>query len=389
MSDERSLGERLAQQAINGRCDASLLRSRKVVEPIDATRVQIDGRELINFSGNDYLGLAHHPNVIAALKSATTAGSGAAALVSGRTQAHADAERAIAEWKGVDDAVLLPSGYQANVAAVQAFAGIAEASGRKARFITDKLVHASLIDAMRSTQAEIRVFPHANLAKLERLLGERSDQRLDVVVTESIFSMDGDAADLRAIAKLKQRHGFALLVDEAHATGLYGDSGAGLIEQLRLEHAVDLGVATFSKAAGVVGGAVFGSKAMVEAVVNFGRAYVFTTSPPAFVASAISASIEVMRSDGDRRERLRASIDRLRAGVRSRGLPTVQGDSPIVPVILGDEAATLAAAERLRDAGFLAAAVRPPTVPKGTSRLRITVSSEHLAEQIDALLAAL
>ena len=380
----------LAARALATRGAAAMRRVRREVDPIDATRVAIDGRTLINFSGNDYLGLSRHASVLAAFADAAAAGSGSAALVVGRTSSHARAERAIAAWKGVDDAILLPSGYQANVAAVQTMAGLAEAAGKHVRFLADKLVHASLLDAIRSTGGELRVHPNGTLDKLARLLAQPDDGRLDVVVTESIFSMDGDAADLAGIVALRGRGAsFALLVDEAHASGVYGPRGAGLVAQLGLTASVDLGVATFSKAAGVIGGAVYGPSAMVEAAVNFGRAYVYTTSPPACVADAILASVDAMTCADDRRERLRANGKRLRTGLRAMGHGVVPGDSPIVPIEIGEPAATLAASAALFAAGFLVVAVRPPTVPPGTSRLRVTLSSEHSATQIDALLLAI
>lgn len=380
----------LAERTLTARDAEAMRRRRRVVEPLDATHVVIDGRRLVHFSGNDYLGLSRHPSIVAALAGANVAGSGSAALVTGRTASHDRAERTIAAWKGVDDAILLPSGYQANVAAIQTMAGLAESAGKRVRFLADKLVHASLIDAIRSTGAELRVYPHNTLDKLERLLASQTENTLDVVVTESIFSMDGDTADLAGIVGLRDRGAaFALIVDEAHASGLYGPRGAGLVAQLGLTSAVDLGIATFSKAAGAIGGAVYGPKAMVEAAVNFGRAYVYTTSPPACLADAIAASVDAMANADDRRARLRENISRFRLGLRAMGQAMMPGDSPIVPVIIGDAADALAVSKSLFDAGFLVVAVRPPTVPPGTSRLRVTLSSEHSREQIDALLLAI
>jgi 8-amino-7-oxononanoate synthase len=387
----------LAARAMAERSAASLRRERRPIRPIDATRLERDGRKLVNFSGNDYLGLAHDARVAEAIMRAARenrVGSGSAALVVGYTDAHRRAERALAAWKGVDDAVLLPSGYQANVAAIQSLAAIAAGAGRKPRFLVDKLVHASLIDAVRSTETELRVFPHNGLAKLARLLDDVGEKpgadRLDVVVTESIFSMDGDRADLAGIVALRRQGArFALVVDEAHATGLYGPAGAGLVAELGLTGDVDLGIATFSKAAGVIGGAVYGPSTMVDAVVNLGRAYLYTTAVPPLIGDAVAASIEAMRDADDRRARLRANVDRLRAGIARLQLATIEGDSPIVPAILGDAARTLDASRRLAEAGHLVIAVRPPTVAPGTSRLRITVNSEHTVEQVDGLLDAL
>jgi 8-amino-7-oxononanoate synthase len=382
--------DRMAHAALDARRSQSLLRVRRQVELVDATHLRIAGKTLLNFSGNDYLGFSQHPVMLSVWRESIQVGSGAAALVTGRTADHVRAETDIARWKGVDDAVLLPSGYQANVAAIQTTASLAEASGLTPRFLVDKLVHASLIDAIRSTQAALRVFPHNNLAKLGRLLADDgSSGRLDVVVTESVFSMDGDSAALADIAALKRDHRFALVVDEAHASGLYGEDGAGLVSQLGLTRHVDLGIATFSKALGVIGGAVYGAKALVDCVVNFGRSYIYTTSPPPAVARAITQAIQLCRDEPERRERLRANVARLRTAVASAGLQTVAGDSPIVPVLVGDEQRALDLAQNLMDRGFFVVAVRPPTVPPGTSRLRVTVSSEHTAQEIDALMHAL
>ncbi|MFT3786565.1 MAG: pyridoxal phosphate-dependent aminotransferase family protein [Tepidisphaeraceae bacterium] len=214
------------------------------------------------------------------------------------------------------------------------------------------------------------------------MLDETPADTADIVVTESIFSMDGDEADLAGIVKLKRQKPFTLVLDEAHATGVLG---AGLASELGLTRDVDLGVATFSKALGVIGGAVYGSRAAVDAVVNAGRAYLFSTSMPAGVARAISASIQIARDDVVRRERLARNVELLRSTLKQEGLSIANGRSPIVPIVLSDERAALDASERLRDAGFLVIAVRPPTVPRGTSRLRVTVSSEHTTEQIEAL----
>src|SRR4051812_6167694 len=219
------------------------------------------------------------------------AGAGAAPLISGYTDLHASAERALARWKGTESAVLLPSGYQANLAAVQALAAIGERSGRPVHFLLDKLVHASLIDAVRETRAEFRIVQHQGVEKIERLLLEGAGERTQVVVTESIFSMDGDAADLSGLAALKAKCPFVLLLDEAHGTGVYGPSGAGLAAERGLGDAVDVTIVTLSKAMGSGGGAVCASSAFCEAVVNFGRAYIFSTPLPPAPAAAAGAAI--------------------------------------------------------------------------------------------------
>jgi 8-amino-7-oxononanoate synthase len=364
---------------------AHLHRQRPVVRAIDAVHVEIAGRRFVNFCSNNYLGLTHHPDVIAAAANCIVSngfGSGAAPLISGYTPAHASLEQTLAEWKGAESAVLLPSGYQANLAAVQTIAALAQARGG-ARFLLDKLVHASLIDAVRASGRPFRVFPHNQLRKLRKLLLDAQAGELQVVVTESIFSMDGDAADLAGIAELRKQFTFVWLLDEAHSTGVYGPQGAGLAAELGLSELVDIQIVTLSKALGGIGGAVCASKAFCDAVVNHGRAFIFSTSLPASVAAAAEAAVHAITHEPDRRRRLREIARHVREELG------MTGDSPIIPIILGTETAALDAAAALREEGMLVGAVRPPTVPKGTSRLRVTVCSEHSDTEVDELISAL
>jgi 8-amino-7-oxononanoate synthase len=361
-----------------------LLRRRRAVRPIDSVHVEIDGVRYVNFSSNNYLGLTHHPRVIAAVQSAATefgVGAAASPLITGYTSAHASAETALAKWKGTEAAVVLPSGYQANQAAVQTLAAVAEASDRSVRFLLDRLAHASLIDAVRDTRLPFRVFPHNDHDKLQRLLGRREDDALDVVVTESIFSMDGDAAPLRELAALKRAHGFFFLLDEAHGSGVYGEHGAGYAAELGVSDVADACVVTLSKALGVAGGAICASKEFCEAVVNFGRAYLYSTSVPPTTAAACEAALAVMRDEPQRQQRVRALARRVRGAMGLQG----DGDSPIVPIVLRSESAAVDAAERLREKGMLVLPIRPPTVPRGTSRLRVTLSCDHSDEEVGRL----
>jgi 8-amino-7-oxononanoate synthase len=378
---------RAVAAALADRAAANGLRARRPVTTLDPAHVEIDGRRLVNFASNNYLGLTHHPAVTAAFAAVgrECVGSGAAPLVTGHTHHHAAAESAIARWKGTPSAVLLGSGYAANGTAV---ATVAAVGGGDVRFLLDKLVHASLVDAVRASGAPYRVFPHNGLDKLRRLLGDADPQQRQVVVTESIFSMDGDAADLAGLAALRERFGFLLLLDEAHAAGVYGPAGAGLAAELGLSASVDLSVVTLSKGVGVVGGAVCGSADWVETVVNLGRAYVFSTALPPAVAAAITAALGVMADEPDRQARVRELSRRARTQLTAAGVRLPPGDSPILPVVLGDESAALAAADQLRAAGLLVAAIRPPTVARGTSRLRVTLCCEHADDEVDAMVAA-
>jgi 8-amino-7-oxononanoate synthase len=377
--------------ALGHREAAHLLRRRRAVRILDAAHLEIDRRRYVNFASNNYLGLTHHPKVVAAARDATASagfGSGAAPLVTGYTGLHAAAERSIAEWKGTEDAVLLPSGYHANHAAIGALAAGNETRGG-VRFLVDKLSHASLLDAVQASGAAFRIFPHNGIAKLSRLLADAPADQVQVVVTESIFSMDGDAADLPALVELKRKHRFILLLDEAHGSGVYGPRGAGYAAELGVRDSVDLSIVTLSKAMGGIGGAVCGSRVGCEAIVNFGRAYLFSTSLPASAAAAAIAAIDVMGEEPERQARLRKLAGNVRAELAGAGLEIPLGDSPIIPIVLGTEAAALGAAERLRDQGMLVVAIRPPTVRRGSSRLRITLSCEHSDEEASSLIEAL
>jgi 8-amino-7-oxononanoate synthase len=376
--------ERLIADDLSGRAAAHQLRTRRALTPISSTRVSIDGVEYVNFASNDYLGLTHHPRMIGAIESAVRtygAGSGAAALITGYTPLHASAESALARWKGMEGAVLLPSGYQANHAAVQTLAALGGAKCGGVRFLVDRLVHASLIDAVRGSGAEFRVFGHNGLGKLERLLSEAQPGQMQVVVSESIFSMDGDAADLPGLAEVKARHRFILLLDEAHGSGVYDETAKRGV--------VDVSVVTLSKALGSVGGVVCGSRNFCEAVVNYGRAFIYSTSVPAYVAAAAEEAVAICNDEPQRRERVRSLAGGVRGNLAAAGYEIPRGDSPIIPIIVGSEERALELSQQLAGERLLVPAVRPPTVAKGSSRLRVTVSCDHVDEEIARLTDAL
>ena len=381
MSQELS---RIVRDALAARGSA-LLRNRTPRQPRGA-----DG--IIDFSSNDYLGLSRHPKVVEAMRQGAKewgAGSAASPLITGYTEAHRSAEEAIARWKGTSSAVLLPSGYQANHAAIGALVGAAQTCGRSIRFFFDKLVHASLIDAIVGSGKPFRSFAHNDLGKLERLLEGANDVEMRIVVTESIFSMDGDAAELRGIVALKKKWGFVPVVDEAHGSGVYGPGGSGYASEAGVSSDVDVFIVTLSKAVGCAGGAVCGSREIQEAVVNFGRAYIYSTALAPALAVACEAAIGVMGEEPERQARVGELARRVRAGLAKAGWEIPSGDSPIVPVIVGDANRALELAEGLRKSGLLVMPVRPPTVAKGSSRLRITLSAEQTDEQVEYLLARL
>lgn len=384
--------DQLARDVIAGLEASHLSRHRRLMTPIDSTHVLCDGRPLVNFASNNYLGLTHHPAVLQAIERSLRsdgAGSGASPLISGYTPAHENAERHIAMWKGSQAAVLLPSGYQANHAAVQTLAAVGEKSSRPVRFLLDKLCHASLIDAVRSVGAPLRIFPHNHLPKLRRLLAEADPEELQVVVTESIFSMDGDLADLAGFARLKEEYCFVLLLDEAHASGVYGSAGSGLAAELGLRGVADVTVLTFSKSIGCVGGAVCGSQTFCDGLVNLARAYIYSTHLPPMMAAAADAAIGVMESEPQLSTRLRKLATHVRNELNSAGLQIAGGDSPIIPIGMQTESAALNAADALMNDGILSLAIRPPTVLGGTSRLRVTMSARHTDGEADQLIRAI
>jgi 8-amino-7-oxononanoate synthase len=379
-------------QMLMQKAEAGRLRARRIVQPLDAVHVEIDGRRYTNFCSNDYLGLMHHPRTIAAMQSSVSVngvGTGAAGLISGFTTAHANAEASIAKWKGTESAILLPSGYQANQAAIQTLSAIGESYPSGVRFLIDKLAHASLVDAVRGSDKPWRVFPHNGLGKLRRLLSEADSKQLQVVVTESIFSMDGDAADLAALAEIKTKTPYILLLDEAHGSGVYGPGGAGLAAELGLSPMVDISIATFSKAAGCMGGAICASREFCDAVLNYGRAYIFSTSVPASIADAIATAIAIMGEEPQRARRVRDMARQVRSRLQSGGMQIPAGDSPIIPIIVGEEEPAMEKSQKLFERRFLVQAVRPPTVAAGTSRLRVTLSCEHSDSVVNELVEAL
>jgi len=328
-----------------------------------------DGRRVVSFASNDYLGLSGHPDVVVAAHDAIDrwgAGAGSARLIVGSRPVHDSLEAELAAWKGAERAALFPTGFAANLGVLTTFAGPG------VLVCSDELNHASIIDGCRLSRGDVAVYPHGDLEHLAKLLSERAPERA-VVVSDTVFSMDGDTADVDGLAALCGRHGALLVLDEAHAV---------LGPLPHFETAADvLRVGTLSKTLGALGGFVAGPRRYVELVENLARPYIFTTAPTPADAAAARAALRVLRSPtGDALvARLRTHVDRVRAG----------HPSPIVPVVLGDERAAVDASASLLDRGLLVPAIRPPTVAPGTSRLRVTLSAAHTDEQVAALVAAL
>ena len=379
---------------------ANLLRELRRVESPVGTRATIAGRELLNFSANDYLGLANH----SALKEAATkavaaygAGSGASRLMCGSLAVHHELEEALAAFKGTEAALTFSTGYAAAQGVITAILGKGDV------LIVDKLVHACIVDAAKLCGAKLRVFRHNDLTDLEAKLkwaskqaanAERAARNLSprvLVVTESVFSMDGDLAPLRNLVELKERYGAWLMVDEAHATGLFGERRSGLVEEFGLTGRVEIQMATLGKAIGAAGGAICGSRKLIDLLVNRARSFVFSTAPVPATAAAARAGVELIRSqEGEtRRQRLWLLVEELKRVLISAGFPPSAVRAPIVPVVVGAEARAVKWSAALREAGVFVPAIRFPTVARGEARLRFTVSAEHTAEDLAALAEAL
>jgi 8-amino-7-oxononanoate synthase len=361
---------------------------RRVLEPIGPAQgpvVEVDGRPLVNLCSNDYLGLANDPRIRRAAAEAAEregAGSGAARLVAGDLPAHGRLERRLAAFKGTEAALLFGSGYHANAGVPPALVGRGDA------IFSDVLNHASIVDGCLLSRAELVRYRHRDVEELGDLLAA-SRARRKLVVTDSVFGMDGDAAPLREIADLCDRHGAMLYVDEAHAAGVLGPTGAGLAEALGVADRVDVHMGTLGKALGSFGAYVAGSRPLVDWLVSRARTFVFTTALPPAACGAALAALDVVAAEPERRARLHALADRMKTGLERLGFPMAGVVAPVFPVVLGEEERALAASRALRERGFFVRAIRPPTVPRGTSRLRVSLGASHEPAQVDAFLGAL
>ena len=362
---------------------AGLRRTLRTLDAPQGPELVVDGRRLRNFSSNDYLGLAAHPALAEAAVRALRDfgfGAGASRLVCGTLRPHTDLEEALAAFKGTAAALAFTSGFAAGHGTLTALAGPDDI------VILDKLSHACLVDGARASRATLRVFAHNDLAQLEDHLrwarGRAAASARVIVVTESVFSMDGDLAPLPEIVDLKDRHGAWLMLDEAHATGVFGPHGRGCAAAAGLGGRIDVQLGTLSKALGTHGGFIAGSRALVDLLVNKARPFIYSTAPPVPVVAAARAAVDLVASpEGDsRRARLREVMGEL-AAILGLAAPA----SPILPVAVGDEAAAVAQAARLFEAGFFVPAIRYPTVPRGKARLRFSASAAHSPNDLAAL----
>jgi len=378
------VAERWAAEELEALSRSGLRRTLEPLQSPQGPEVCIGGDRLVNFSSNDYLGLASDPRLAQAASrelERSGFGAGASRLVTGDMAAHRELEAALARFERTEAAVLFGSGYAANVGILSALAGPGDA------VFSDALNHASIVDGCRLARAEIVIYPHADAPALSALLRLHRGRRR-IVATDAVFSMDGDRAPLQEIASLCREHGAALLVDEAHATGVLGDRGAGLCEELGLEDAADVRMGTLGKALGCYGAYAATSSAVAELLVNRARSLVFSTALPPAVCAAAQEAISIAGGEPALRVRLWRNIRAVSEGLRRAGVQA-NPSSSIFPVVLGDPERALEASRSLRARGLLVKAIRPPTVPEGTSRLRIAVSAAHTERHIEALLAAL
>lgn len=363
----------------------SRYRTRRVMQSPQGAVVREDGRELLNFCSNDYLGLASHPDVKAAMAEAARrwgAGSGASHLVNGHSEVHHLLEEELAAFTGRPRALLFSTGYMANMGVINALAA------RGDLVLEDKLNHASLIDGGLMAGADFTRFRHSDMGHLEeRLENSRAGRKL--VVTDGVFSMDGDLADLPAMSRLCERHGAWLMVDDAHGFGCLGANGGGSLAHFGLnQEQVPIVIGTLGKAFGTFGAFVAGSEVLIESLIQFSRTYIYTTALPPAVAAATRTSLKLLKSADAARDNLHQSITRFRSGCEALGLELMPSQSPIQPVLAGSDQKAVHMSRLLAEKGCWVSAIRPPTVPEGTARLRVTLTAEHTPEHIDRLLDA-
>jgi len=366
---------------------SDLYRSRTVVDSPQGIYLQVDGRKVLNFCSNDYLGLANHSDITQSFKAAVDrygVGSGSAHLVCGHSKEHHALEEELADFTGRERALLFSTGYMANLGVI---AGLMSKGGV---VYEDKLNHASLLDGGILSGAQFKRYLHNDLNNLRYKMQNQQDDQEAMIITDGVFSMDGDVANLSSLAKLAEQKKSLLMVDDAHGLGVLGATGAGVVEQCQLTQAeVPLLVGTFGKALGTSGAFVAGSDVLIETLIQQARAYIYTTALPPAIAAATRTSLKIVRTEQWRREKLMQLVAYFRQGAEQLGLQLMPSDSAIQPIVLGESLKAVQASEGLLKQGIWVSAIRPPTVAKGSARLRITFSSEHEIEHVDQLLGAL
>jgi len=375
------------QQALEELKQADLYRSRRVIDSAQGVYLQVDGKSVLNFCSNDYLGLANHPEVIKSFKEAADrygVGSGSAHLVCGHGREHHALEEELADFTGRERALLFSTGYMANLGAIAGLMAKGDV------IYEDKLNHASLLDGGLLSGAKFKRYLHNDLHNLQlKMQGQEAGQNA-MIVTDGVFSMDGNVACLPDLSALAEQQGALLLVDDAHGFGVLGQSGGGIVEQCQLTQAqVPLLVGTFGKAFGTSGAFVAGSEALIETLIQKSRTYIYTTALPPAIAAATRTSLKLLQADGWRRDKLNQLIAHFRRGAEQLGLELMPSESAIQPIILGESQKAMQASAALLKQGIWVSAIRPPTVAQGSARLRITFSAAHDIEHVDQLLGAL
>lgn len=373
------------QAELAERASLGLLRQRRVLNGMQGVHVEVDGKRLLSFCSNDYLGLASHPHLITAMRDTAAiagAGSGASHLVTGHQQAHEALEQALQALMCLPGILLFTTGYMANLGVITAFCG------RDDAIFADKLNHASLNDAALLSRAELKRFPHNDLSSLERLLAQ-SQARRKLVVADAVFSMDGDLAPVPELLALCERYDAYLMLDDAHGFGVLGSEGRGILEHFALDSPRIIYMATLGKAAGAAGAFVAGPKILTDYLMQTARPYIYTTASPAPVAAAAMAGVQLIQQDHARRAHLHQLIAEFRAACQLQRWQLMASATAIQPIIIGSNDEALQVSKRLLEQGIIVPAIRPPTVPKGTARLRISLSAAHTHEDIEQLLQAL
>jgi len=370
---------------LNKLTQQDLYRSRRIIESPQGIHLQLNGKSVINFCSNDYLGLANHPAVVQAFKNAADTygvGSGSAHLICGHSTAHHALEEELAAFTGRERALLFSTGYMANIGVINALVGRGDA------VFEDRLNHASLLDGGLSSGAKFKRYAHADSAHLDKLLVQALGNKL--IVTDGVFSMDGDFAPLPDLAQAAKKHDAWLMVDDAHGLGVLGSHGGGLQEHYGLgQEDVAVLMGTLGKGFGTFGAFVAGSDVLIETLIQSARTYIYTTALPAAIAEATRASLAIVIKEGWRRDKLKALTERFRLGAGQLGLQLMASTSAIQPIVIGDSQRAVAISNALLNEGFLVSAIRPPTVPQGSARLRVTFSALHEEHHIDRLLDAL
>lgn len=373
------------QKELNERAAQGLLRSRPVLATPQSPHIVVDGKQYLSFCSNDYLGLANHPQLIAAMQQGVLqwgVGAGAAHLVSGHFEPHHQLEDALASFVGKPAALLFSAGYMANLGVVQALVGKADT------VFADKLNHSSLNDAMLLSRADVQRYRHNDMAQLAQMLAKTQRGR-KLVITDAVFSMDGDLAPLPEILALCEQRDAWLLVDDAHGFGVLGEQGRGSLEHFGLNSARIILMGTLGKAAGGSGAFVAAEKIVIDTLVNHARSYVYTTATPPALSVALLQSLQLIAQGDDRRTHLHQLITKLRKDLSNLPWLLMPSDTAIQPLLIGDNQQALKLSEGLRERGIWVAAIRPPTVPQGTARLRITLSAAHTESDVEQLVGAL